>query len=486
MATAATTTWNVAMVPTPAGGWNAVAYGAGQWVAIGPSGDVAISSDGSTWADHAVPAGPWQTLSYGDGQFVALSSTVGGTEELVSSTGRSWSAETGPAGTWAGLTYGNDRFVAVGSDGQIDTSTNGTQWSAVWSHSNYSFTSVTYGNGHFVATDDAMGAVAISTNGLVWSRLFPASTLVPKWSTVVFGNGNFEAFAGTNSTYYATSVNATVWTVHQLSPTQGISAATFGCGSFLGVGQSTGGVESFFSSTSGTAWTSSAVPTDSSSDWTAISYGARRFVAVDSSGAIAWSTTTANCSAVLPASPQQVSGNIVNGRVWTYMHPPASPGSASVDSYRVNISDGSLTKHCSAPVYFEPNCIVTGLKDNQVYWLTAQSHNRFGYSVPTDPEFVIPVTSANLSAVASHPVIALDTPLVVQVTGVRANGQGIYPDTIVTVHVGTTLATCRPNPFGQCLITISHPTPGRSSIYATYTGYGVSFRSPASYVTVQS
>jgi integrase len=67
--------------------------------------------------------------------------------------------------------------VAVSSAGQIDTSTNGTQWTAAWHHSNYDFTSLAYGNGHFVAADSALGAVAISTNGIDWSRLFPLLTV---------------------------------------------------------------------------------------------------------------------------------------------------------------------------------------------------------------------------------------------------------------------------------------------------------------------
>ncbi|HEV3187590.1 MAG TPA: hypothetical protein VGZ04_06025 [Acidimicrobiales bacterium] len=167
------------------------------------------------------------------------------------------------------------------------------------------------------------------------------------------------------------------------------------------------------------------------------------------------------------------------------MHPPSSAGGAPVNSYRVNISNGTFSKQCSAPVYYEPNCIIAGLKNNQVYWVTAQSHNRFGYSVPTDPMFVIPVASLNLNATATEPV-GSHGGLVVQVTGVRANSDGFYPNATVTVHVGATIAYCHPNPFGECLLTISNPPIGSDSIYATYTGYGTSYQSPTSHVTVQS
>ena len=58
-------------------------------------------------------------------------------------------------------------------------------------------------------------------------------------------------------------------------------------------------------------------PTDTTSTWSAVAYGAHRFVAVDALGNIAWSATTANCAAIVPTTPQQVSGNIHSGMVWT-------------------------------------------------------------------------------------------------------------------------------------------------------------------------
>jgi hypothetical protein len=478
--------WTVATEPSPAGSWFAVTYGDGQWVALGHSAVVAVSPNASTWTEDSVPAGSWQSVAYGNGRFVALSSTNASPEEIVSTDGHSWAPVIGPAGPWTALTFGGGRFVAVSSAGQIDTSANGIQWKTVWSHRNLAFTSVAYGNGHFIATDSALGAVGLSTNGVNWSRLFPARNTVTDWGAVAYGEGEFVTLDGSNSGDYATSEYGYVWTLHQLSPAEAIDSATFGCGSFVGVGQSATLTENFISSTPGTAWTTTAVPTDATSNWTAVAYGARRFVAVDAAGNIAWSRTSANCAAIIPLSPQQVSGNIHSGKVWTYMHPPSSAGGAPVNSYRVNISYGTITRHCVAPVYYEPNCIIAGLANHRVYTLTAQAHNRFGYSVPSDPEFVIPVASLSLSAVPSEPVVAQGDPVVVQVTGVRPNSLGFYPITTISVHVGATVDYCHPNPFGECLLTISNAPIGSDSIYATYTGYGSSYRSPASHVTVRS
>ena len=475
--------WSVATAPSPVGSWSAVDFANGEWVALGDGAAVAVSTDGSTWTEHPVPTGSWKSVTYGNGQFVALSSVNASPEEIVSTNGVDWSAVSAPSGQWTSVTFGEGRFVAVSSQGQIMTSTDVRHWTTAWSHRNYDLTSVAYGGGHFVAADSAMGATVMSTNGLDWSRhLAPMAGL--KWSAVVYGNGNFVTFDSSGSGYIATSVYGYVWTLHRNSTAQVISDATFGCGSFVAVGQPSGLTNNFLSSTSGVTWSEAPVPTDVASPWTAVSYGAQRFVAVDGAGNIAWSSTAADCAAAIPMSPQQVSGNIHNGEVWTYMHPPSTVRGAPVNSYRVTISNGTVTKQCSAPVFYQPNCIIRGLTNHQVYWITAQSHNRFGYSVATDPEYAIPVASWSFSAVAAQPVVAQSAPVVIQVTGVLANSVGIYPTSVITVHFGARVVYCHSNPFGECLITIPNPSVGSTSIYATYTGYGRSYRSPTSHVTV--
>ncbi|MGD0054573.1 MAG: fibronectin type III domain-containing protein [Acidimicrobiales bacterium] len=475
--------WTVASPPSPSGSWYSVDYGDGQWVVLGHSPEVAVSPDGSTWTEYPVPAGSWQSVSYGHGQFVALSSLDTTPQEMVSTNGSTWSVVSGPAGQWTGLAFGEGRFVAVSSNGQIITSTNGDDWTLSWEHDKYDFTSVAYGGGRFVAVDGSSGAIAVSTNGRSW-RLYPTPMAGLRWGAVAYGNANFVAFDSSGSGYVATSQTGYVWAVHQYSPAQATDAAAFGCGDFVAAGGPSASANNFITSSLGETWSAAAVPIDATTNWTSVAYGAHRFVAVDSLGNIATLATSADCAAMPPSPPQQVSGNIHNGEVWTYMHPPASPGGAPVNGYRVTITDGTTTKQCSAPVYFEPNCIIRGLKNHQVYEITAQSHNRFGYSAPTDPEAAIPVASWRFSAAATAPVVAQSSPLVVQVTGVLANGEGIYPSSSITVHVGARLILCRPSPFGECLITVANPGVGPSLIFATYTGYGRSYRSPVSHVTV--
>ncbi|MCU1363871.1 MAG: hypothetical protein JWM55_1699 [Acidimicrobiaceae bacterium] len=475
--------WNAAVAPSPSGSWSTVAYAKGQWIVLGHNSEVAVSTNAGTWQTYPVPSGSWQTVAYGDGQYVALSSATANPEEIVSTNGTDWTAVAGPTGEWTDVIFDQGRFVAVGSLGQIATSTNGTQWTLVWNHRPWDLTSIAYGNGHFVAVDSAVGSTLISANGVDWG-LYPPLGNGLKWGAVVFGNGTFVALDDSGAGYVATSVYGYVWALHQYSPARDVTGATFGCGEFVAPENSPGTSIGSLSSSTGATWSVSPVPTNSTANWSDVAYGAHRFVEVNSAGNIAWTSSNPDCAAEIPTTPRQVSGNVAGGQVWTYMHPSLDPGGAPVSSYRVTLTDGTLTKVCPASDSFQPNCIVKGLVDHRIYWVTAQAHNRYGYSAYSDPEFVIPVAGRTLSATTAEPVMSGSEPVVVQVTGIIANSEGIYPTSVVTVHVGSQLALCHPNPFGECLVTITHLSPGPASIYATYSGYGRSYTSPVSHVTI--
>jgi hypothetical protein len=493
----AITPWTLAQAPSPASGWSAVDFLHGRWIALSHAGVVAVSSDGSTWSEQSAPVGSWQASAYGAGRYVALSSADVVPNEMVSSDGVAWSTLPGPPGTpyqsghpvlygqWTSVAFGHGLFVAVSSVGTVATSADGVTWVRRFWRPADDFTSITYGDGRFIAVDATQGEVLMSLDGLHWSLTYrpltgpvPAPAAGLHLGAVAYGNGNFVAFGASSSGagYVATSVHGYYWTLHQYSPAQAVAAATYGCGSFVAAGQSAAASAPIISSSTGSAWASRTVATGTASNWTGVAYGAGRYVAVDGAGDIASSPSGANCAAKVPSTPQQVSGNVHNGEVWTYMHPPASPGGAPVTGYRVAITDGVTTKYCGAPVYYQPNCIIRGLHNHKVYWVTAQAYNRFGYSAPTDPEFVIPVAAWSLDATAPH-VVAGSTSTEVHVTGIIANSLGFYPWTTVSVHFGSRLATCRPSPFGECVVTVANPPAGVVRIYATYSGYGHSYRS---------
>lgn len=476
--------WSAATVSAPGDGWRTIAFSGRLFVAFGHAPDVAVSAVGTHWTSHPVPRGSWSSVAYGNGRFIALSSSRAGSHELISSNGVNWSAIPGPVGSWTGVAFGAGRFVAVGSDGRISASSDGVNWRPTWVHSKFEFTSIAYGNGRFIAVDDRQGDDLVSLNGLGWS-FYPITSAGQRWSGVTFGDGNFVAFDNSRPDLVATSVLGYTWTPHVHAPSQAIDAAAFGCGTFVALGHATSSPERYFTSSTGATWDSAPLQIDPLATWTAVAYGASHFVAVDASGRIATVGASGQCSDLTPLPPRDVSGNIPSaGSVWTYMHPPTSAGSAPIDGYAVSVSDGTTTRTCHAAVYYQPNCLVAGLRDRQIYYVTARAHNRYGYSVPSDPQWVIPVASWDFVAVTPQPVASARTPVLVEVTGVRANREGIYPESWLTIHFGERLFSCQPSWFGECYIRVGAARPGRTAIYATYVGYGRAYRTPTSYVTV--
>jgi len=473
--------WRIASIPTSSASWYAATYAAGHFVVLGHANVVATSTDGVNWNTHPVPAGSWQSVAFGAGRFVALSSLNAGLREITSTDGVHWSALPGPAGEWTGVTFGAGRFLAVSAFGQLITSTDGVHWTTTWSRSQFLLNSVTYGNGRFIAVDSADGDALISLDGYHWS-FYPITTPGTPWYAVTFGNGVFSAF--TPAGLVATSELGYTWVTHQDPAAQQINASTFGCNTFMASGQPSGHVNNVLSSHSGSSWTASPVPTDVSANWTAVAFGANEFVVADTSGTIASLHVGGYCGATVPTPPQDVSGNIESGQVWTYQHPPLSQGGAPLDGYLVTINNASRSWTCHAPVYYEPNCIIKGLTNRQVYMVTTQVHNRYGYSAPSDPEWVIPVPTWSLQAVTLASTVTSSQPVTIQVTGVLANAAGIYPQNPVTIHFGAQIFYCVPSPFGECLINVAHPQLGRIAISASYTGYGRYYQSPTSFVLV--
>jgi hypothetical protein len=514
LSASATTTWTLDQAPASPVTWSTVDFLNGQWIALSQTGDAATSSNGTAWTDQSAPVGSWQSVAYGAGRYVALSSADTASNEMTSTNGLQWSTLSGLPGTpaeagrpskdgqWTGITYGHGLFVAVSAVGTVDTSENGVTWTQRFWRPENSFTSITYGDGRFIAVDAAQGDILLSLNGVNWSLIYqPLTGAVPSpvgglhLGAVAYGSGNFVAFgdSASGAGYVATSVSGYIWTLHQYSPAQEVDAVTYGCGSFVAGGQSTGASDPIITSPNGALWTESNVPTPAASSWTSISYGDGKYVAVDAEGDTAISKGV-NCAATAPSAPLQVSGNVRNGEVWTYMHPSSSAGGAPVEGYRVAITDGVTTTYCRAALYFEPNCIIKGLQNHKTYWVTAQAYNRFGYSAPTDPEFVIPVAAWSLQVAAPPAASATSVPAdtsapstgELQLTGVIANSEGFYPVTTVSIHFGSSLKTCRPNPFGECLITVTDPPTSAVPTYASYTGYGHSYRSPTQDIVFRS
>ena len=267
--------------------WISVTYGNGIFVAVSATGTgnrVMTSPDGINWTSRTSAAdNQWISVTYGNGLFVAVSydgkimssinfdanlklegkqtiygdlnvygntilnnqTTINGTQATINTTnttingntaiktnnqnaftvqksagsnmlnvntnelqvtvgntnltGVDWAIRTSAADmSWSSITYGNGLFVAVATSGtgnRVMTSPDGINWTARTSAADNNWTSVTYGNGLFVAvsTTGTGNRVMTSPDGITWTTRTSATD--NNWYSVTYGNGLFVAVA---------------------------------------------------------------------------------------------------------------------------------------------------------------------------------------------------------------------------------------------------------------------------------------------------
>jgi hypothetical protein len=155
-----------------------VTFGGGLWLAVSYNNtDVVSSTDGLNWTAktaHPLGANVVSTIEYLNGKFFITGS--GG--QLASTTdGTSWATLTANMSSnniWS-MAYGNGVYVAVGAAGAISTSPDGVTWTARSSGQTHVWYSVAFGNGKFVAVGGAGGAnnyhFSYSTDGVTWTSV---------------------------------------------------------------------------------------------------------------------------------------------------------------------------------------------------------------------------------------------------------------------------------------------------------------------------
>ena len=133
-------------------------------------------------------------------------------------TGDSWTARTAAAANeWTSVTYGNGLFVAVsksGTNNRVMTSPDGITWTARASAVDNEWTSVTFGNGLFVAVANtgAGNRVMTSPDGVTWSSRTSAAD--NSWASVTYGAGLFVAVANSGAgNRVMTSPDGIAWTI---------------------------------------------------------------------------------------------------------------------------------------------------------------------------------------------------------------------------------------------------------------------------------
>lgn len=274
--------------PEPTGArLHAVAFGAGQYVAVGETGVIMTSVDSRNWTSVSIPVGATlRGIAYGANRFVA----VGDSGTIVSSPdGWNWQSEEVPSFVHLNsIAWGNGLFVAVGMAGGILTSSDGHDW-ILRSIGGDDLRTVAFGNGKFVAVGGFLGAgsslnnppprplLISSSDGISWVSELSASARA--LTGVTFGNGRWVAV--NQSGIVNVSVDGESWLPSDVRiELPGVYQLTYGLGNFVLVGGSSSvSLGQVWTSQDGFTWLSHRLPSFANPSESVV-YGDYGFVAV--------------------------------------------------------------------------------------------------------------------------------------------------------------------------------------------------------------
>ena len=176
----ANNSWTSISIPdAPTGNWNSIATDGDNVVVVASDGTWAFVSSGDSVTSGSLSSNDVKSISYGNGKWIILHQNG---DITTSTDGTNWTptvnALGSPTTTWNDIAYGNGRFVAVGSDfGQLDTE--GQSGSP---ETRYSFDGITW--------YDNDSNVKLLPNGLL--------------AHIIYNNGEFVAFTNrSEDTNYA-------------------------------------------------------------------------------------------------------------------------------------------------------------------------------------------------------------------------------------------------------------------------------------------
>lgn len=253
-----------------------------QSVAVGGSGTVIGSTDGTTWRGINPTAKPLSAIAWSGARFT----TVGQAGAIVTTSpdGISWLPQTsGTTQDLFGVTWSSSLslFAAVGRGGAILTSPDGVTWTGRTSPTTNTLAAVAWCGAQFVAAGNG-GVILTSPNGIAWT---PQSSNTTNFLNAVGCSSTFIAVGEGNDTTSGailTSPDGVAWTQRALSTTNAVFGVVWSGTQFTAVGL--GGT--VYTSPTGTAWT--ARTSGSTRSLNAVTWSAARsqFVAVGGFGTI--------------------------------------------------------------------------------------------------------------------------------------------------------------------------------------------------------
>jgi GR25 family glycosyltransferase involved in LPS biosynthesis len=195
------------------------------------------TDEGETWDKIYLPFySTWTDIIYAQNKFIAIASS--GTYSIISSIdGITWTPIIVPQkNKWQSITFGDGLFVVVSIDGanRIMTSTNGTLWIIRETPNYLPLKKVkfipAYGeeNSKFIAISEddifllsntqedikAFSKAFVSEDGVTWTNLNISNE--KNWSSITYGNGRFVAFADTGRNRLLNTSNANIWATYEL------------------------------------------------------------------------------------------------------------------------------------------------------------------------------------------------------------------------------------------------------------------------------
>jgi len=221
------TSWTVGGTLSSATSWACVAYGNGKFIALNQTYVSNISSDGgATWTTGGLLAiGVWQAMAYGAGTWVAVAGAPSTQASYSTNDGTTWTATILPTSTSASVTYGNGKFVAISSGTAAAYSLDGITWYPVTLPSGQWYR-VKYAQGLFVVIANSGGGMLTSEDGIFWTSRTLASLTN---TSLAFGNPN----------------NTPTWVILPQSSTSGMYTLTLGATARGRVKVSTGAISEF-------------------------------------------------------------------------------------------------------------------------------------------------------------------------------------------------------------------------------------------------
>ncbi len=233
------TSWNINSMAT-AFSCGSIAYGGGQLIAFGTSGQAYFTENGQSMTlvhnGNEIAFSLTGTYACYDGQKSILrtdSSSSGILYRSMASKYGGYTSRTLPGSSvnWQSMIYGPSLgiWVAIASNTtQAASSLDGNTWTMRTMPSSTTWTHLAFGAGTFVAIAQNTSS-AYSTNGTSWT----AQTLPSTYSGIVYG----DKFVAVGASVAGTSPDGITWT----SRTFGITAnaVTYGNGLYVAVGSST-------------------------------------------------------------------------------------------------------------------------------------------------------------------------------------------------------------------------------------------------------